>query len=151
MPVRDKAATRRRIPRGRFRRKITVMSRRRVAAAVVVLLALAGCGSTGKASGEPLVPASSAAPSASASPSPSPSPSSSPSVSPAAAVLPSVAVPPVPTMAVPTAGTTEEEPAAVYYASCAEAKRAGAAPLHRGEPGYRKGLDRDGDGVACET
>ncbi|WP_444543648.1 excalibur calcium-binding domain-containing protein [Nocardia aobensis] len=27
---------------------------------------------------------------------------------------------------------------------------AGAAPLHGGEPGYRPGLDRDGDGVACE-
>lgn len=37
-----------------------------------------------------------------------------------------------------------------YYASCAEARRAGAAPLHRGEPGYRSGLDRDNDGVACE-
>ncbi|WP_327008523.1 excalibur calcium-binding domain-containing protein [Dactylosporangium sp. NBC_01737] len=49
--------------------------------------------------------------------------------------------------------TTEpaDEKPAVYYANCAEAKRAGAAPLHRGEPGYRKALDRDGDGVACET
>lgn len=38
----------------------------------------------------------------------------------------------------------------VYYESCADARAAGAAPLHRGEPGYRPGLDRDGDGVACE-
>src|SRR5207302_1787123 len=30
------------------------------------------------------------------------------------------------------------------------ANAAGAAPLLRGEPGYRAGLDRDGDGVACE-
>lgn len=37
-----------------------------------------------------------------------------------------------------------------YYATCAEAKRAGAAPLHRGDPGYRAKLDRDGDGTACE-
>ena len=37
-----------------------------------------------------------------------------------------------------------------YYASCAAARAAGAAPLHRGDPGYRSGLDRDGDGVACE-
>ena len=29
-------------------------------------------------------------------------------------------------------------------------KAAGAAPLTVGEPGYRPGLDRDGDGVACE-
>jgi len=38
-----------------------------------------------------------------------------------------------------------------YYANCSAAKAAGAAPLHAGEPGYRSGLDRDGDGVACES
>jgi hypothetical protein len=38
----------------------------------------------------------------------------------------------------------------VSYASCAAARAAGAAPLHRGEPGYRSSLDGDGDGVACE-
>jgi len=37
-----------------------------------------------------------------------------------------------------------------YYANCAAARAAGAAPLHRGEPGYRAGLDRDSDGIACE-
>lgn len=37
-----------------------------------------------------------------------------------------------------------------YYSSCAEAKAAGAAPLYQGAPGYRSGLDKDGDGVACE-
>ncbi len=36
------------------------------------------------------------------------------------------------------------------YRNCAEARAAGAAPIYRGQPGYRKGLDRDGDGVACE-
>jgi hypothetical protein len=35
-------------------------------------------------------------------------------------------------------------------ANCAAARAAGAAPLHRGDPGYRPGLDRDGDGIACE-
>ena len=39
----------------------------------------------------------------------------------------------------------------VYYPNCAAVRAAGRAPLHRGEPGYRSGLDRDGDGVACET
>lgn len=39
----------------------------------------------------------------------------------------------------------------VYYENCAEVRAAGAAPLHRGEPGYRPGLDRDGDGIACDT
>ena len=38
----------------------------------------------------------------------------------------------------------------VYFRSCAEAWRAGVAPIRRGEPGYRPGLDGDNDGVACE-
>ncbi|WP_324644387.1 GmrSD restriction endonuclease domain-containing protein [Pseudarthrobacter sp. LT1] len=38
----------------------------------------------------------------------------------------------------------------VYYANCSEAVAAGAAPLYAGTPGYRSGLDGDGDGVACE-
>ncbi|MCW2567797.1 MAG: Excalibur domain protein, partial [Mycobacterium sp.] len=38
----------------------------------------------------------------------------------------------------------------VYYANCDAARAAGAAPLHRGQPGYRAGLDRDNDGIACE-
>jgi hypothetical protein len=29
--------------------------------------------------------------------------------------------------------------------------RAGAAPIHRGDPGYSSKLDRDGDGIACEN
>ncbi|SFG08836.1 Excalibur calcium-binding domain-containing protein [Novosphingobium sp. CF614] len=37
-----------------------------------------------------------------------------------------------------------------HFASCREARAAGAAPLRRGEPGYAPRLDRDGDGVACE-
>jgi hypothetical protein len=28
---------------------------------------------------------------------------------------------------------------------------AGAAPLYRGQPGYREGMDGDGDGIACEN
>ncbi|WFU49150.1 excalibur calcium-binding domain-containing protein [Sinorhizobium terangae] len=38
----------------------------------------------------------------------------------------------------------------VYFQNCAAARAAGAAPIHAGEPGYRRKLDRDGDGVACE-
>ena len=38
----------------------------------------------------------------------------------------------------------------VYYANCAAARAAGAAPIHAGQPGYSRKLDRDGDGVACE-
>ncbi|WP_448614967.1 HNH endonuclease family protein [Modestobacter sp. URMC 112] len=36
------------------------------------------------------------------------------------------------------------------FASCADARAAGAAPLHRGDPGWSDGMDGDGDGVACE-
>jgi len=52
-----------------------------------------------------------------------------------------------------TTPTTLSVPPAcsVYYPDCAAARAAGAAPLHRGDPGYRSGLDRDGDGVACES
>jgi micrococcal nuclease len=38
----------------------------------------------------------------------------------------------------------------VYYKNCSAAKAAGAAPVHKGEPGYAKHLDRDGDGIGCE-
>uniref|UniRef100_UPI0004A490CB excalibur calcium-binding domain-containing protein n=1 Tax=Arthrobacter sp. TB 26 TaxID=494420 RepID=UPI0004A490CB len=40
--------------------------------------------------------------------------------------------------------------AAVYYANCAAARAAGAAPLRAGRPGYREQMDGDRDGVACE-
>lgn len=38
----------------------------------------------------------------------------------------------------------------VYFANCAAARAAGAAPLRRGDAGYRPEMDGDGDGVACE-
>lgn len=37
-----------------------------------------------------------------------------------------------------------------YYRYCSDARAAGAAPIYRGQPGYRTALDADGDGVACE-
>lgn len=37
-----------------------------------------------------------------------------------------------------------------YFPNCAAAWDAGAAPMDEGDPGYRPGLDRDGDGRACE-
>ncbi|WP_199546499.1 excalibur calcium-binding domain-containing protein [Streptomyces sp. N35] len=39
----------------------------------------------------------------------------------------------------------------VYYANCSEARAAGAAPVHRGDPGYASHLDRDGDGIGCDS
>lgn len=37
------------------------------------------------------------------------------------------------------------------FANCAQARAAGAAPVRRGEPGYGPHLDRDGDGIGCES
>ncbi|MGH8029801.1 MAG: excalibur calcium-binding domain-containing protein [Arenimonas sp.] len=36
------------------------------------------------------------------------------------------------------------------YDNCDEARAAGVTPLHQGDRGYSRKLDRDGDGVACE-
>ncbi|MFK4300848.1 hypothetical protein ABH892_000947 [Paenibacillus sp. RC254] len=38
----------------------------------------------------------------------------------------------------------------VYYKNCTAVKKAGKAPLYKGDPGYRLALDRDHDGIACE-
>jgi len=37
------------------------------------------------------------------------------------------------------------------WRNCTEARGAGAAPIYRGQPGYGSHLDRDGDGVGCES
>lgn len=42
-------------------------------------------------------------------------------------------------------------PAGVYFKNCRAAWDAGAAPLSRGDAGYRDALDRDQDGTACEV
>lgn len=38
----------------------------------------------------------------------------------------------------------------VYYAGCDEVRALGMDPLYAGQPGYRSGMDGDGDGIACE-
>jgi hypothetical protein len=53
-------------------------------------------------------------------------------------------------MPLPSAGGPASPSVVVFYATCADAKAAGAAPLHAGQPGYRSELDHDHDGVACE-
>ncbi|WP_088368505.1 excalibur calcium-binding domain-containing protein [Sphingomonas dokdonensis] len=37
-----------------------------------------------------------------------------------------------------------------YWPGCDSARDAGTAPIYRGEPGYREGMDGDRDGIACE-
>lgn len=64
-----------------------------------------------------------------------------------------VAAPPQPVVPQPQPQPVVPQPApapAAYYANCAAARAAGAAPLYVGQPGYRSALDRDNDGVACE-
>ena len=39
----------------------------------------------------------------------------------------------------------------VYYKNCTEARAAGVTPIYRGSPGYAPRLDRDNDGIACES
>lgn len=38
----------------------------------------------------------------------------------------------------------------VVYDNCSDVRAAGAAPIHKGQPGYSSKLDKDGDGIACE-
>lgn len=45
---------------------------------------------------------------------------------------------------------TQQVERSVYYAGCNEVRALGKAPLYRGDPGYREGMDGDSDGIACE-
>ena len=60
---------------------------------------------------------------------------------------PPTAEKPLGLVAQPTQAPQEE----AYYKNCDAARAAGAAPIRKGEPGYRSALDRDGDGVACDA
>jgi hypothetical protein len=60
------------------------------------------------------------------------------------------AVPSVPSYNPAPITPAPSNPVPAYYSNCDAARKAGATPLYRGQPGYRPGLDRDGDGVACE-
>ena len=46
--------------------------------------------------------------------------------------------------------TEGARPANTYYPNCGAARATGHTPIRAGSPGYRIGLDADGDGVACE-
>lgn len=50
------------------------------------------------------------------------------------------------------AADTRERPpqSGDYWSGCDAARAAGTAPIYYGEPGYREGMDGDGDGIACE-
>jgi hypothetical protein len=59
------------------------------------------------------------------------------------------AEPPVETNVSSAASSTKSK-TEVVYKNCNDVRAAGAAPLHKDDPGYSRKLDRDGDGVACE-
>ncbi|MET9231503.1 excalibur calcium-binding domain-containing protein [Lentzea sp. NPDC003310] len=62
--------------------------------------------------------------------------------------------PPPPPPAPPTTTTkppAPPKPKPVFYATCDDARRAGAAPLYWGQPGYRVELDPNRNGIACES
>src|SRR4051812_27153766 len=70
---------------------------------------------------------------------------------PVAAPAPAPAPKPAPAPAPKPAPAPAPAPApSVSFANCDAARAAGAAPVHRGDPGYSSKLDRDGDGIGCE-
>ncbi len=66
------------------------------------------------------------------------------------ATLPPATVPPT-VLPQPVAPAPEPSAPSASYPNCSAAKAAGVTPLHVGDPGYAPHLDRDGDGVACES
>lgn len=55
-----------------------------------------------------------------------------------------------PAATLPQPGRNISAPAPGMWHSCAQARAVGAAPIHRGTPGYNPILDGDNDGIACE-
>ena len=57
-------------------------------------------------------------------------------------------------LALPMAGTAKKKASGnstIYFKSCKEARAAGYSDIKKGEPGYSSRLDRDDDGIACES
>lgn len=79
---------------------------------------------------------------------PAPAPPVEPPPAPAPPAQPAPApVAPAPVAPAPVAPAPTE----VYYKNCDAVRAAGAAPIHQGQPGYASHLDRDKDGIGCDT
>lgn len=107
----------------------------------------------GDCSGQ-LAPTNEQAPAATPAPAPAPAPPPPPAVAAAPVAPPPAAVAPAPAPVAPAPvvpAPAPAAPAAAYYANCTAAKAAGVAPIFAGQAGYRPALDRDSDGVACES
>jgi hypothetical protein len=83
-------------------------------------------------------------------PVPAPVPAPAPAPAPASRRAPAPVPVPVPVPA-PVPDPAPAPAPEVYYQNCTAAKAAGAAPVLVGQPGYGKHLDRDGDGIGCES
>lgn len=122
----------------------------------LVLCTVGGCGTSTGEDGTGRGSLSSPSPSASSAiPSVFPTPSEMTATVPNTQTTTHAPQPKLTTKSVPKPTTHAPQPTkttahGVYYKNCAEARAAGAAPMHRGEPGYRPGLDRDHDGIACD-
>ena len=46
--------------------------------------------------------------------------------------------------------TQTQQTRSIYIRNCTHARQLGLAPVYRGDPGYRRALDRDNDGIGCE-
>ena len=84
-------------------------------------------------------------------PRPAPPPTTAPAPPPTTAPAPPPTTAPAAPPAAAAPAPAQPATPAVYYPNCDAAKAAGAAPLHIGDPGYSTKLDRDRDGVACES
>ncbi len=58
---------------------------------------------------------------------------------------------PAPAQPAPAQPAPAPAPADVYYKNCDAVRAAGAAPIYQGQPGYASHLDRDKDGIGCDT
>lgn len=120
--------------------------------ALLIAAAMFVCGASGAVVQHPAVDDPSVSvPSETLTPEPEPP---APAPEPAApAPAPEPAAPPEPAPAPEPAPVDPSKPApapVVSFKNCTEARNAGAAPIHRGSPGYGEHLDRDGDGVGCD-
>lgn len=145
---------------GLFYHRISAIIMSSIAFVIALVITLAVASSSTPAPAPTTVPPSVSpvpapapvAPSASPAPAPAPAaPSAVPAPAPAPAAPAEPAIPySTPPLPDAPADGSPGGSASAYYPNCAAARAAGVAPLRVGDPGYRSGLDRDGDGIACE-
>lgn len=142
-------------------RQGTVVRSASAALAIAVCGGLAGCG-VPSAADDAGSPTPKPSPTVTASPSPIPTTQAPPSQPPLQPLMqesePTSEPEPTPEEETQAGGgaaapapVPEPRQESMYFPNCKKAKEAGAAPLYRGDPGYREELDRDRDGIACET